>query len=122
IGENPRLSFFDVTKKDKGSIIIKRNGFKYKQIGAMLKDKLMESFIVDAPYDVKLLNQPVAVSTHQGQELTFILEGSLKVQIENHTVILNEGDSVVFDTEYPHGMIAVSENGCRFLAVMTNSI
>ncbi|MEG1028436.1 MAG: acyl-CoA synthetase, partial [Oscillospiraceae bacterium] len=80
IGENPRLSFFDVTKKDKGSIIIKRNGFKYKQIGAMLKDKLMESFIVDAPYDVKLLNQPVAVSTHQGQELTFILEGSLKVQ------------------------------------------
>ncbi len=40
------------------------------------------------------------------------------MQVGDHTEILNEGDSMYYDSGTPHGMIAVDGEDCEFLAVV----
>ena len=42
----------------------------------------------------------------------------MKVQIGNHTEILEEGDSIYYNSSTPHGMIAVDGHDCVFCAVV----
>lgn len=117
-GENPRLSFFTVTKKDHGISMKRRAGFSYSHMAHNLKGKLAEPFVVIAPYSEEEQTKEIALSTHDGQELDFILSGSLKVRMENHIVTLNEGDAIMYDSSHGHGMIATNGKECRFLAVV----
>ena len=39
-------------------------------------------------------------------------------QFENHTEILHEGDSVIYDSSHGHGMIATGGEDCLFLAII----
>ncbi|MEG2813940.1 MAG: helix-turn-helix domain-containing protein [Oscillospiraceae bacterium] len=117
-GENPRLSFFTVTKKDEGLNINRRQGFKYQHMAANLKDKLCEPFIVTAPFSEKEQIIPISLSTHDGQEFDIVLKGSLKVAMEEHILILNEGDAIMYDSSHGHGMIATNGEDCEFLAVV----
>lgn len=117
-GENPRLSFFTVTRKDQGLNIKRRMGFKYQHMAANFKGKMAEPFIVEAPYSEEEQEQEIALSTHEGQEFDLVLEGTLKVRMENHIVILNEGDAIMYDSSHGHGMIATGGKPCKFLAVV----
>ena len=47
-----------------------------------------------------------------------MLSGSLKVQVGDHTEILEEGDSIYYNSSLPHGMIAVNGKDCVFLAMI----
>ena len=58
------------------------------------------------------------MSSHEGQEWDYILKGKLRVIIEEHEVVLSEGDSVYYDSGKLHGMIAVDGEDCEFLAVL----
>ena len=117
-GDNPHLSEFTVVRGGKGLPIKRREGFHYFHLAANFKNKLAEPFIVVAPYDETIQSAPVHTSTHEGQEFDLVLEGSLKFVYEDHTTYLNAGDSVYYDSGKPHGMIATSEGGCRFLAIV----
>lgn len=117
-GENPRLSFFAVTRKDKGLNINRREGFKYEHMAYNLKSKLADPFIVTAKYSQAEQEKEIELSKHIGQEFNLVLKGSLKVRLEDHFVILNEGDSIMYDSGYGHGMIATNEKDCEFLAVV----
>ena len=46
------------------------------------------------------------------------MSGSLKVQIGNKVEILNEGDSIYYNSSTPHGMIAIGGKDCVFCAVV----
>lgn len=117
-GENPKLSFYSVTRNGHGINMSRREGFSYQHLAHNLKGKLAEPFMVIAPYSEKEQNQPIPLSTHNGQEFDYILKGSLKVQIENHTVTLTEGDAIMYDSSYEHGMIAVGGSDCEFIALV----
>lgn len=117
-GENPRLSFFTITKKGQGISMSRRSGFRYQHMAHNLKGKLCEPFVVVAPYSEEEQNQPIALSTHDGQEFDYILKGKLKVRMENHIFELEEGDAVLYDSGHGHGMIATGGADCEFLAVV----
>lgn len=55
---------------------------------------------------------------HDGQEFDYILSGSLKVKIDDHEFIMEEGDSVYYDASHKHGMVATNGKPCVFLAVV----
>ena len=40
----------------------------------------------------------------------------MKVELDGHTELLNEGDCIYYDSGKPHGMIAVGGKPCRFIA------
>lgn len=117
-GSKPTLSFYTVVRKGDGLPIERRKGFDYKHLAYRLKDKMVEPFLVTVPYNREEQDQPVHYSTHAGQEFDYILKGSLKVDLDGHVEILNPGDSVLYDSGHPHGMIAVNDADCKFLAIV----
>ncbi|MBR2040994.1 MAG: AMP-binding protein [Oscillospiraceae bacterium] len=63
-------------------------------------------------------DKPIHTVTHAGQEFDLVIKGSLKVQVGEHTEVLNEGDSIFYKSSTPHGMIAVGGEDCTFLAMV----
>jgi quercetin dioxygenase-like cupin family protein len=61
------------------------------------------------------------MNTHEGQEMDYVLEGTLKIMVNGKTEILNAGDCIYYDSSLPHGMIAVNGKECKFLAILINS-
>lgn len=117
-GENPKLSFYTVTKEDHGISMTRRAGFSYQHMAHNLKGKLAEPFVVTAPYSAEEQEKEISLSTHDGQEFDFVLSGTLKVRMENHIVTLNEGDAIMYDSSHGHGMIATGGKNCKFLAIV----
>ena len=55
-------------------------------------------------------------NTHSGQEFNLVLEGKMELYIGGKTIVLEEGDSIYFDSSKPHGMLAVGDKAVKFLA------
>ncbi len=117
-GENPRLSFYTITRRGTGLPIERRKGLEYQHLAPLIKNKLAEPFLVKAPYSEEEQTKPIKYSTHEGQELDYILKGSLRVDLEGHIETLVEGDSLYYDSGYRHGMIATGGSECEFLAIV----
>lgn len=115
-GENPRMHVFTVTRKDKGVSVDRRKDYKYQNLAANFIHKKAEPFVVKV--DPKPENSQPSMNSHPGQEFDYVLEGTLKVIIHNNEIILEEGDSIFFDSNYAHGMQAVGGKPARFLAVI----
>ena len=117
-GSNPTLSFYTVVRKGGGLPIERRKGFGYKHLAYRFRDKMIEPFLVTAPFNPEEQNAPIYYSTHEGQEFDYVLKGTLKVGLDKHVEVLNAGDSVLYDSNHPHGMKAVNETDCQFLAIV----
>lgn len=115
-GENPRLHVYCITRKDQGLGVERRKQYKYESLAAIFKNKKAEPFIVGI--DPESDNSPVEFNTHPGQEFNYVLQGTLKIIIDNHEIILNEGDSVYYDSGYQHAMKALNNKPVKFLAVI----
>jgi acetyl-CoA synthetase len=119
-GTSSTLSSFNITRKGEGLKILKKHGVEYNNLAPKFKEKLAEPFLVKFPYIPEEQDAPIKLSSHKGQEFDVIVKGSLKVQIGNHIDVLHEGDSIFYNSTIPHGMIAASEGGCEFHAVVLN--
>jgi len=119
-GTSSTLKSFAITRKGEGLKIIKKKGVVYSNLAPKFKEKLAEPFLVKFPYLEEEQNTPIKLNSHNGQEFDVIVKGSLKVQVGSHVDVLNEGDSIFYNSLIPHGMIAVSEGGCEFHAVVLN--
>ncbi len=117
-GNTPNLKKYSIVRKDKGLPIERRKRFAYQHLAYLFKNKQIEPLMVIAPYDEKEQNNEIYLSSHDGQEMDYILSGSLKFQIGNQVEILNEGDCIYYDSSNPHGMIATGGQDCRFLAIL----
>ncbi len=119
-GTSSTLTNYAITRKSEGMKIIKKHGFVYNNLAPKFKGKMAEPFLVKAPYIPEEQNSPINLHSHNGQEFDVITKGSLKIQVGNHVEILNEGDSIFYNSIIPHGEIAISEEGCEFYAVVLN--
>ncbi len=117
-GGSARLSGYTVTRKGMGQSTAKEDGIDIKNLAPKFKDKIAEPYWVRYEYDASQQNKPIHLTTHSGQEFDLIMSGSLKVQIGNKVEILNEGDSIYYNSSTPHGMIAIGGKDCVFCAVV----
>ncbi len=117
-GVTPKLNTYSIVRKDRGLPIERRERFAYQHLAYLFKKKKIEPLLVTAPYDEAEQDKPIHLSVHDGQEMDYILSGTLKFQIGEHIEILNEGDCVYYDSMNPHGMIATDGADCKFLAVL----
>ena len=116
-GVTPKLSFYDLTRKDEGMRIKRRQDFEYQHLAPNLKKRYNEPFMVTAP-PPKDPASPIPLSTHAGQEFDYILSGELKIQLGDKVEIMRPGDSILYDSGHPHGMVAVGNTPCVFLAIV----
>ena len=117
-GEVPKLSFYCLVRANEGMPIERRKGFKYQHLAYLFKHRIAEPFLVTAKYSEETEKNEIAISSHVGQELNYILSGSLKVRLKDNIEILNPGDTIMYDSGEPHGMIAINGDDCNFLAIV----
>ena len=118
MGEAPRLSVYQVVKKDEGTPVERRKGFSYKNISYLFKGRKVEPFMVTAPYSDEAQHAPIPLSVHGGQEFDLVISGQLHMVVDGKSELLEEGDCIYLDSTHPHGMIATGGRDCVFLAVV----
>jgi len=115
-GGDPKLVMYSLTRDGKGVDIARSFGYKYQSLAYNFAGKVAEPFLVTV--DPHQEHTPVSQNSHSGQEFDFVLEGTLRLVINDNELILNAGDSVYFNSIYPHGMQAVGEKPVKFLAIV----
>ncbi len=117
-GQSAKLTTYNVTRRGKGQTTANEEGILIQNLAPKFKNKLANPYWVKYEYSSELQSKPIEVTTHSGQEFDFVVKGSLKVQVGDHTEILHEGDSIYYNSSTPHGMIAVNGEDCLFLAMV----
>jgi len=113
-GDNPKMHVYGIVRKGKGLNLERRKQYKYESLAYNFIHKKAEPFLVTIDPDDKILE----FNSHPGQEFNYVLKGTMKTIIDGHELILNEGDSVYFDSGVKHAMKALNNEQVRFLAVV----
>jgi transcriptional regulator with XRE-family HTH domain len=91
---------------------------KHMEYHSLSQDKSsrhMEPFLIDiAPSKIA----DFILSTHEGEEFIFVLEGIVEINYGKHTYILEEGDSIYYDSIVAHHVHAYNGSPARILGVI----
>jgi transcriptional regulator with XRE-family HTH domain len=114
-GEDPRLHIYCVVREGKGLHVERNKNYRYESLAYNFINKKAEPFIVT----IEPLKEDgeMEFTSHPGQEFDYVMEGCLLVNIEGHEVILDEGDSIYFDSTYKHAIKALNNKTVKLLAV-----
>ena len=119
-GYSPNLKNYSVTRAGFGQKVAQAHGMTYYNLAYAFQNRIAEPLYVRSVYDENAQNNDIELTTHEGQELDIVVEGNLMVQVGEHKEILGPGDSIYFDSDKPHGMIAVNGKDCVFYAIVLN--
>ena len=119
-GSSPNLASMTVTRRGMGQTIGQAHGMCYQNMAASFRNRIAEPLYVHAVYNQDAEHSDIELTTHEGQECDIVIEGRLKVQVGEHSVILEPGDTAYYDSATPHGMIAVGGQDCLFYAIVLN--
>ena len=86
----------------------------FHSLGAGKQDRHMEPFVIDV--DPSSTETP-ALSTHEGEEFIFVLEGHIEINYGQSVYQLAAGDSIYYDSIVPHNVHATG-SAARILAVV----
>ena len=117
-GHSAHLSGYEVTRAGQGPVTAAETHMTIRNQAAMFKNRLGTPYWVTYTFDQKLLEQPIATTTHAGHEFDIVLKGSMKIRVGDHVETLAEGDSIYYKSSTPHGMIAATPAGVTFLAMV----
>ena len=115
-GEEPKMSSYFLTRAGKGTSIERTKAYKYQSLAAGFMNRSADPFVVTV--EPKPESEPIHYNSHAGQEFTLVLEGRMMISIDGKELILNEGDSLYFNSKLPHGMKALDGKTVRFLAII----
>jgi transcriptional regulator with XRE-family HTH domain len=88
----------------------------YYSLASDKSGRHIEPFIIQvAPREE---NGNFLLSSHEGEEFIYCLEGLLEITYGNDTYILEEGDSIFYDSIVAHHVHATDSQGAKILAVV----
>ena len=119
-GYSPKLKSYTVTRAGAGQEIAKAHGMVYYNMAYAFQNRIAEPLFVRSAYSEEAQHRDIELTTHAGQELDIVIEGKLMVQVGEHTEVLSAGDTIYYDSDTPHGMIAVGGQDCVFYAIVLN--
>lgn len=115
--QNSGAQSFTIVKKEERKTVNRPTGsiaYIYDSITYKKPDRLMEGFIVTIGCEF-----PPEPFVHEGQELTYVLEGTHEFVYDGKTYLLEEGDCYYFDSNKPHYSRAVGDKPGKVLVVFT---
>ena len=119
-GYSPTLRSYTVTRAGSGQKIADAHGMTYFNLAYAFQNRIAEPLYVRSKFDAEAQSKEIELTTHEGQEIDIVVEGYLKVQVGDHSEVLGPGDSIYFNSNSPHGMIAVNGEDCAFYAIVLN--
>ena len=101
VGEEDHQTSISIVKKG-GRPLIARDGnaleYSYEAVAHTFPHKKMEPFILTLPLKPK----KKTFHQHDGEEILFVLEGTMKFLHGNREYLIEEGDCLYFDSSFPH--------------------
>lgn len=112
--ETPEDVSLCIVRKGEGKKISSATleGYHYEALAYKKSGKNMEPFFLMPAFDEK------AVFSHEGEEFMYTLEGVHEFIYNDRKYILNEGDSIYFDSRIPHTGRSIGKQRAKILAVM----
>ena len=94
-------------------------GHKHMDYHSLSQDKSgrhMEPFLIEiAPSEE---GEDFILSTHEGEEFIYVLNGVVEINYGKNTYILEEGDSIYYDSIVAHHVHAAADNKARIPGVV----
>lgn len=97
-----------------------RKHMDYFSLSASKAGRHMEPFIINIEPAIEEVD--FIMSSHEGEEFIYCLEGVLEISYGSQTYILEEGDSIYYDSIVAHHVHAADEKGAKILAVVYTPI
>ncbi len=95
-------------------------GYTYESLAHTKLNKHMEPFLVT--FETKEQDNVIMFS-HDGEEFVYVLQGTLHFLTDNNDdIILNEGDSLYFESDVSHGFKSVGDEPALAMVVVYNKI
>ncbi|MDD6006455.1 MAG: cupin domain-containing protein [Bacteroidales bacterium] len=114
-GNEPTMRSYFVTRDGKGIKVERCKAYSYESLAGNFANRVFDPFIVTVePNDT---TEPT-LNSHQGQEFNYVLEGSMEITVGSNAMVLNQGDTIIFDAKIPHKMRALNNSRVRFLAII----
>lgn len=96
-----------------------RRHMQYHSLSKAKSDRHMEPFIIDvAPTS----ETDFVLSSHEGEEFIMVMESVMEISYGKHTYVLEEGDSIYYDSIVPHHVHAFEGRAAKILAVIYTPI
>ena len=116
-GESAKLSVYSVVRSGRGVGIDRRKAYDYQSLAYNFAGRKIDPYLITiAP---KPDDEPLHMSAHSGHEFHYVLSGNVRIVIGKHEVNLGEGDSLYFDSTYPHGLKALGGRPATLLITIT---
>jgi len=90
------------------------SNLEFHSLGAGKIDRNIDPFIIDIDYE----KGDKELSSHEGEEFIYVLEGEIEVIYGKDTFVIKEGDSIFYDSVVPHHLHASGEKASKILAVL----
>lgn len=114
--EEPAEDQFIIRKGEHQTIVTHHNSSYYKLLHTNRDDRALDMMVITLKsghtYDKKAL-------CHKGEECGYVLKGTLTVLLNGKDYILEEGDSIYFNSTLPHKYINNGEEDCVSIWAMT---
>ncbi|MCQ2064243.1 MAG: cupin domain-containing protein [Bacteroidaceae bacterium] len=91
----------------------------YHSLSEGKENRHLEPFVIDIlPNE----NAQYSLSTHEGEEFIYVLDGQVEVNYGKHTYLLEKGDSIYYDSIVKHHVHGFGGAAARILAVIYTPI
>ena len=87
---------------------------EFHSLGAGKIDRNIDPFMIDIKYE----DEEKQLSSHEGEEFIYVLEGEIEVIYGKDTFTIGVGDTIFYDSAVPHHLHASSKDGAKILAVL----
>ncbi|MDU4860812.1 MAG: cupin domain-containing protein [Terrisporobacter othiniensis] len=105
-----------VRKDHRRSINTNDSTKSYELLMPNLNNKSIEFILITLDKETKINKELVS---HKGEECGYIIEGKMKIILENKEYILEKGDSFYFDSKIPHVYENYGDETCVLVCAMT---
>ncbi len=115
-GSAPKLKDYCFVKSGKGLDVTRKKEYTYQSLSYNFARAHSEALLVTVP--VSDPDEPMSPTSHSGQEFNYMLEGRMEIMINKNKIILEPGDSLYFDSSFPHGMKALDGKPAKFVCLI----
>jgi len=120
-GHSPKLRSYALTRKGEGQRIEEAHNMIGFNLAAGFRNRIALPLYMELKYRPGGEYEDLELVTHEGQECDIVIRGRMRIQIGEHSEILNPGDCIYYDSATPHGMTAVDGEDCAFYAIVLSN-
>ncbi|MEF3254435.1 MAG: XRE family transcriptional regulator [Deferribacterales bacterium] len=95
-----------------------KHGYIYEELAHIKNNDIFESFIVT----IKPEHREKKLFSHDGYEFMYMLQGGIRMYLNNDLVTLEEGDSISFSSKIPHYAETLDDKEAKILSIRMKSV